>query len=137
MTTLLVAAAVIIEEGRVLLTRRKRGSHLEGVWELPGGKVEPDEDPRQAVERELQEELGIVASARSIACVTFHRYEEVSRSMLLLFYWANRAAESPEPRALDVADFRWASADELDALPFPEADREIVAIVARALSDAR
>src|ERR1700733_927209 len=60
-TTVLVAAAVLIEDGRVLLTQRKPGTHLAGAWEFPGGKVEAGEDPREALRRELREEVGIEA----------------------------------------------------------------------------
>ena len=55
----LVSAGVIIESARVLLSQRKSGTHLAGAWEFPGGKVEPGEDPRDALARELKEELGV------------------------------------------------------------------------------
>ncbi len=120
MSTILVAAAIIVERGRVLLTQRKRGSHLEGMWEFPGGKVEPDEDPKDALARELREELGIDAEVGDIVDVTFHAYE--TKSVLLLFYRATRRASSPEPRALDVAAFEWADPAALDPAKFPPAD---------------
>src|SRR4051812_571287 len=82
--TLLVAAAVVIEGERVLLTQRKVGTHLAGAWEFPGGKVQAGEDPRAALVRELREELGIASVVGEIMEVTFHRYPE--RSVLLLFY---------------------------------------------------
>jgi 8-oxo-dGTP diphosphatase len=122
--TIVVSAAVLIEDGRVLLTRRKAGTHLAGAWEFPGGKVEPGEDPRDGLARELREELGIEATAREILEVTFHRYAE--RAVLLLFYRARRAASSPEPQVLDTAGFRWARAEELDASEFPPADVAIL-----------
>jgi 8-oxo-dGTP diphosphatase len=118
--TILVAAAIIIEDDRVLLTQRKRGSHLEGMWEFPGGKVEADEDPKDALARELREELGIDADVGDIVEVTFHAYE--TKSVLLLFYRATRRAGSPEPRALDVAAFDWADPAALDPAKFPPAD---------------
>lgn len=118
--TLLVAAAVLIEGTRVLLTQRKAGTHLAGAWEFPGGKVRAGEDPRQALVRELREELGIDAVVGEVMEVTFHRYPE--RSVLLLFYETRRAPHSPPPRALDVADYRWAGEDELDEATFPPAD---------------
>ena len=122
--TLLVAAAVLIEAKRVLLTQRKAGTHLAGAWEFPGGKVRAGEDPRHALVRELREELGIDAVVGEVTEVTFHRYTE--RSVLLLFYETHRAPLSAEPRALDVADFRWARADELDEASFPPADVAIL-----------
>ena len=123
-TTLLVAAAVLIEEGHVLLTQRKAGTHLAGAWEFPGGKVRSGEDPRDALVRELDEELGIEAVIGEIMEVTFHRYPE--RAVLLLFYAVERTPRSAEPRALDVAAFRWAEVDELDEAAFPPADVAIL-----------
>jgi len=118
-STILVAAAIIVEGGRVLLTQRKRGSHLEGMWEFPGGKVEEGEDPKDALARELREELGIDIDVGDIVEVTFYKYE--TKSVLLLFYRATRRAGS-EPRALDVAAFDWADRDALDPAKFPPAD---------------
>jgi 8-oxo-dGTP diphosphatase len=122
MKTVVVAAAVTIEEGRVLLTQRKSGTHLAGAWEFPGGKVEAGEDPRDALRRELREEIGVEATVGEIVDVTFHRYDEADKAVLLLFFEAARAPHSPEPRAIDVADVRWAAAEELDDRAFPPAD---------------
>jgi 8-oxo-dGTP diphosphatase len=119
-----VAAAVLIEGGRVLLTQRKAGTHLAGAWEFPGGKVRTGEDPRHALVRELEEELGIATFVGEVMDVTFHRYPE--RSVLLLFYETRRAPQSPEPRALDVAAFRWARGHELEEASFPPADVAIL-----------
>ena len=125
--TLLVAAGVLIEEGRVLLTQRKRGAHLEGAWEFPGGKVEPGEDPRDALVRELKEEIDIDIEAQEIVDVTFHRYPR--KAILLLFFEARRLPGSPDPRALDVADFRWATLADLRDTDFPPADIAVLAKV--------
>ncbi|HEX9297939.1 MAG TPA: 8-oxo-dGTP diphosphatase MutT [Polyangiaceae bacterium] len=133
--TLLVSAAVLIERGRVLLTQRKVGTHLAGSWEFPGGKVNPGEDPRDALARELREELGIEATAGDVLEVTFHPYPE--RSVLLIFYAVQRQPGSPEPQALDAADFRWAAVDQLDDAQFPPADVAILGKVrARLLASA-
>jgi 8-oxo-dGTP diphosphatase len=120
--TVVVAAAVIVEGGRVLLTQRKAGTHLAGAWEFPGGKVEAGEDPREALRRELREEIGIEARVGEIVEVTFHRYEEAEKAVLLLFYEAAREPGSPEVRAIDVAAFRWAGSEELRGEDFPPAD---------------
>jgi 8-oxo-dGTP diphosphatase len=120
--TVLVAAAIIVENGRVLLTQRKAGTHLEGAWELPGGKVEAGEDPREALVRELREELGIEATVGDVVDVTFHRYEDAQKAVLLLFFAAARTHASPEPRAIDVAAIEWASKDALVDARFPPAD---------------
>jgi len=125
--TILVVAGVLVEQGKVLLSQRKRGTHLEGAWEFPGGKVEPDEDPREALARELAEELGIDAEVRDPLEITFHRYP--AKSVLLLFFTAARRPGSPEPRALDVAAVRWAAIDELRDELFPPADVAVLAKV--------
>jgi 8-oxo-dGTP diphosphatase len=115
-----------MEKGRVLLTQRKVGAHLEGLWEFPGGKVESGEDPRDALVRELREEIGIDARVGEAVDVTFHRYEDADKSVLLLFFEATRTDNSKEPEALDVAAFRWADISDLDTLRFPPADGPIV-----------
>ncbi len=122
MKTVLVAAGVLLEEGRVLLTQRKSGSHLEGMWEFPGGKAEAGEDPKDALVRELREELGIETAVDDILDVTFHRYDEADKAVLLLFYRVHRTARSPDPQALDVAAFTWAESVDLDPAKFPPAD---------------
>ena len=130
--TVLVSAAVLVEGGRVLLTQRKRGAHLEGLWEFPGGKVEPGEDPKDALVRELREELGIEVAVGDVVEVTFHRYAE--KSVLLLFYEVARTEGSPEPRALDVAAFEWAGPSELDPSRFPPADVAVLRKVSALLA---
>lgn len=129
MNTLVVSAGVVLEGGRVLLSRRKRGAHLEGRWEFPGGKAEPGEDPRDALRRELEEELGIDVDVGEIVDVTFHRYEDADKAVLLLFFLATRRPGSPEPRALDVAEVTWADASFLDPAAFPPADVAVLAKV--------
>jgi 8-oxo-dGTP diphosphatase len=134
MRTDIVAAGVVIERGRVLLSRRKRGTHLAGRWEFPGGKVEAGEDPRDALKRELHEELGIVTSVGEIVDVTFHRYPEADKAVLLLFFHAVRDAGSPEPQAIDVAEVAWSDASSLDPSSFPPADVAILAKVTALLA---
>ncbi len=125
--TIVVVAAVLVDGGRVLVTQRPAGSHLAGMWEFPGGKVEADEDPRDALERELREELGIETSVGEIVDVTFHRYP--GKSVLLLFYETALLPSSPAPRCLGVADLAWQSASELRDEKFPAADVKVLAKV--------
>jgi 8-oxo-dGTP diphosphatase len=131
--TTLVSAAVILENGRVLLTQRKAGAHLAGKWEFPGGKVLPGEDPRAALRRELVEELGIDAVVGEILEVTFHHYADAEKAVLLLFFEATRTAGSAEPRALDVAAFEWAGAADLEPSRFPPADVAVLGKVGKRL----
>lgn len=118
-----VVAAVIIEDGRVLLTRRGEGTHLAGFWEFPGGKLEEGETAEEALARECLEECGIEVAVGEVLEVTHHRYSE--KEVLLLFHRCERRAG--EVRHLQVADHAWVDASELDAYPLPPADRAIVA----------
>lgn len=136
MQTVIVAAGIVIEDGRVLLSRRKTGTHLEGFWEFPGGKIEAGEDPRAALARELDEELGIATVVGEIVDVTFHRYEDADKAVLLLFFLAARTPASPPPRAVDVAEVAWFEADALDPAVFPPADVAVLAKVRRLLVSA-
>jgi 8-oxo-dGTP diphosphatase len=127
--TVTVAAGVVVEQGQVLLTQRKAGGHLAGMWEFPGGKVEPGEDPRDALRRELREELGIETVVGEIVDVAFHRYDDTDKAVLLLFFEASRVPGSAAPRAVDVAAFEWATAEALVPGRFPPADVAVLAKV--------
>jgi 8-oxo-dGTP diphosphatase len=122
MRTVLVVAAVLVENGRVLVTQRKAGTHLAGAWEFPGGKLLPGEDPRAGLRRELAEELGVDVSVGEIVDVTFHEYKEADKAVLLMFFEAQRTADSRDPEALDVAAFAWFGPGDLDPARFPPAD---------------
>src|SRR4051812_33147949 len=98
MPRVIVAAAVVIQDSRVLLTQRPRGTHLETLWEFPGGKVEEGESPTEALVRELREEIGVEACAKDILDVTFWRYP--SSDVLLLFYLTTFAPDSGPIRHL-------------------------------------
>jgi 8-oxo-dGTP diphosphatase len=130
----IVVAGVLFRGDTVLLTQRKAGAHLEGHWELPGGKIEPREDPRAALVRELREELGIEVIVGRPFEITAHTYAE--KHVLLLFFECELAVGSPEPRALDVADLRFARLGDLDALTFPPADVPVIAEIRRRLAGA-
>ena len=119
----IVAAAVLIREGRVLLTRRAEGQHLAGMWEFPGGKLEPGESPEAALTRECLEECGIEIEVGEILDVTHHRYPE--KDVLLLFYRC--ALRTGAVRNLQVAEHAWVSPDELDRYSLPPADQGVVA----------
>ena len=118
-----VAAAVIIRAGCVLLTRRAEGQHLAGLWEFPGGKLEDGESPEEALARECEEECGIEIAVSEILEVTHYRYPE--KDVLLLFYRCELS--SGEVRHLQVADHAWVTPADLDRYPLPPADEAVVA----------
>lgn len=128
-TTVIVAAAVLEHEGRVLLTRRMEGSHLAGLWEFPGGKVEAGEDPTSTVVRECREECGIELEVRDILDVTFHAYPK--KDVLLLFYACRFAGAPSEVKHLGVADHVWALPSELRSHPLPPPDERVLEKIER------
>ncbi len=117
-----VAAAVIVRDGRVLLTRRMEGQHLAGMWEFPGGKLESGESPEETLVRECREECGVEVEVGDIFEVTHHRYPE--KDVLLLFYRCRLVAG--EVQHLQVADHAWVSPSDLERYPLPPADERVV-----------
>jgi 8-oxo-dGTP diphosphatase len=123
---LVVVAAVIRDrDGRILLTRRPEGSHMAGLWEFPGGKVGPDESPAAALERELEEELGL--QTRTGDPITFAVHEEDRLRILLLFYAVRIVSGRPTPR--EGQQVAWVRPDELGRYPTPPADAALVAML--------
>jgi 8-oxo-dGTP diphosphatase len=117
-----VAAAVVIRDGEVLLTRRAEGQHLAGLWEFPGGKLEQGESPEEALVRECREECDIEVGVGEILEVTHHRYPE--KDVLLLFYRCE--LRSGEVRHLQVADHAWVAPADLGSFRLPPADEKVV-----------
>jgi 8-oxo-dGTP diphosphatase len=123
-----VAAGVIRDgEGRVLIAQRPPGRHLAGGWEFPGGKVAEGESVRDALERELREEIGI--EVRSAEPLVRYRHAYPGRTVLLDVWTI--AEYSGEPRALEGQPLRWESVDRLLEVGLLEADRPIVEVLRR------
>lgn len=108
-----------------VVARRPEGVHLGGQWELPGGRVEPGEDPGDALRRELREELGVEVG--EITPITFSWFAYPERVVLLLFHRAAILPTSPAPRALASTQLRYVSREELLALPLPPANAPLLA----------
>ena len=125
--SVVVSAAVIWRGDELLLTRRREGDSLAGMWEFPGGKLEAGEDPRDTARRECQEECGIEVRVRDILEVAFHRYPE--KDVLLLFYDAEWVAG--EVQHLEVADHAWVLPADLGRYPLPPADVGVVEKIQR------
>ena len=102
----LVVAALVRDGQRVLVSRRRADQPMPLLWEFPGGKVEPGEDPVVALAREVREELGCAVRVGRIHEVVFHAYEAFDLVMLV---YACEIVEG-EPRAVDVAEVAWAEA---------------------------
>jgi 8-oxo-dGTP diphosphatase len=118
-----VVAAVIRDgAGRVLLTRRQEDRHMGGLWEFPGGKVQLDEAPEDALRRELEEELGIIVSVDEP--VIFATHDEPGLRILLLFFAATIEAGAPVAR--EGQKIAWVPPSELAAYPTPPADARLV-----------
>ena len=119
-----VVAAVIEQDDAFLLTLRPDGTHLAGHWEFPGGKVHPAETHAEALRRELFEELDIVGHVGELLHTITHSYPE--KTVELFFY---RCGFSGEPKPMMGQEMRWVPREELSALPFPAADRALIAVL--------
>lgn len=108
---------------RVLITKRKSQQVLGGRWELPGGKIEPDESPQDAVIRELFEEVGIHVQPTQPLPAVEHTYDHAH--IVLLPFICRRVAGLPRP--IEVQDVRWARLDQLPDHDFPEASLPVIA----------
>ena len=128
MKVVLVSAVALIDvDGRILLTQRPEGKSMAGLWEFPGGKVEPGETPEHALIRELQEELGIDTWSSCLAPLTFasHSYEEFH---LLMPLFACRKWEGV-PQGREGQTLKWARVSELRDYPMPPADIPLIAVL--------
>ncbi|TPG55308.1 (deoxy)nucleoside triphosphate pyrophosphohydrolase [Sphingomonas glacialis] len=115
-----VAAAMIDRDGRVLVQLRAPGKAMAGLWEFPGGKIEPGETPEAALVRELAEELGILVAENSLSPLTFASAGLPGRHLLLLLYVCREWGGVPQ--ALDATALAWHAPTELRSLAMPPAD---------------
>jgi len=122
--TLVVAVALIDPDGRVLIARRPPGNVMAGLWEFPGGKIEPGETPETALIRELHEELGITVKPDCLAPYTFASHAYADFHLLMPLYLCRRWDGTPVPR--EHSAIQWVKPRDLianrDAFPMPAAD---------------
>ena len=118
---LIVTAAVIFEKGKVLVAQRREASFHRLLWEFPGGKVRANEEPREALQRELKEELGVEVRVGNLFEVAYHVYPEFP--ILLLVYECS--IERGIPRPMECRDLRWVEIQEMLTLSMPAADEPI------------
>ena len=124
MKPVVVVAAIIERDNAFLLTLRPEGTHLAGHWEFPGGKVHDHETHAEALRREVFEELDSVAVVRDLAHTVTHAYPE--KTVQLFFY---RCDLIGQPKPMMGQEMRWIARGELKALPFPDADRELITLL--------
>lgn len=118
---LVSAAALVDPDGRVLIAQRPEGKAMAGLWEFPGGKVEPGETPEAALIRELREELAIETWASCLAPLSFasHAYPDFH---LLMPLFVCRKWEGGPPRPREHAALKWVRPRDLSRYPMPAAD---------------
>jgi len=125
---MIVAAALVDADGRVLVQQRAAGRAMAGLWEFPGGKIERGESAETALVRELKEELGISTETACLAPAGFGTAPiEDGRELLLLLYVCRKW--SGIPKALDAAALRWVRPLELHDLPMPPADLPLIGLL--------
>jgi 8-oxo-dGTP diphosphatase len=122
--TLVVACALIDADGRVLVAQRPEGKQLAGLWEFPGGKLEPGERPEAALIRELSEELGIVVREPCLAPLTFASYAYEAFHLLMPLYVCRRWEGQPVSR--EGQALKWVRPGKLRSLAMPPADEPLI-----------
>jgi len=124
---LVSAVALIDADGRVLLAQRPAGKSMAGLWEFPGGKVEPGETPEAALIRELQEELGIGTWSSCLAPLTFasHSYDDFH--LLMPLFACRKWEGTPKPR--ENQTLKWVRPNALRDYPMPPADIPLISIL--------
>ncbi|HJW40241.1 MAG TPA: (deoxy)nucleoside triphosphate pyrophosphohydrolase [Rhizomicrobium sp.] len=124
---LVAACALIDPDGRVLIAQRPPGKAMAGLWEFPGGKIEPGERPEETVIRELAEELGIVVSEPCLAPFTFASHLYSDFHLLMPLYVCRRWEGTPMPR--EHSALKWARPRDLAQYPMPPADVPLIAML--------
>ncbi len=125
---LIVAAAALIDrDGRVLVQRRPIETTHGGLWEFPGGKLEPGETPEAALIRELEEELAIAVPCACLSPAAFASASLGGRHLILLLFVARKW--TGVPRAMAASALRWMKPAELHALDMPPADKPLIALL--------
>ncbi len=122
-----IAAALIEKEGRYLIARRPAGAPLAEQWEFPGGKREPGESFEACLKRELREELDVEVEPGPLRAVIHHAYTE--RTVLLHFFDCRIVKGSP--RASAGSEIRYATVEEIERLPIPDANRNLLVALSR------
>lgn len=124
---IVVAAALVGADRKVLLQQRAPGRSMAGLWEFPGGKVEPGEAPETALARELHEELGIEVANQALIPTCFASAPNAGAHMILLLYVCREWGGEPQP--LDASGLKWLAPMEMDPAEMPPADQPLIALL--------
>ncbi len=127
LVVLVSAVALVDADGRVLLAQRPAGKPLAGLWEFPGGKVNPGETPETALIRELAEELGIDVAASCLAPFTFASYTYPDFHLLMPLYVCRKWSGIPSAR--EGQRLTWVRPARLGDYPMPPADKPLIAML--------
>jgi 8-oxo-dGTP diphosphatase len=122
---LVVACALVDADRRVLIAQRPAGKQLAGLWEFPGGKLEPGETPEAALIRELDEELGIATQTACLAPLTFASHSYESFHLLMPLFVCRKWQGTPQNR--EHAALKWVRSQALRDYPMPPADAPLIA----------
>ncbi len=123
--TIRVAAALIFDDqNKIIISRRPEGSHLSGMWEFPGGKIEPGENAEQTLVRELLEELALEIKVGSLYLKNVFEYDE--KFVDIAFYMCTQVDPAQQPQALEANEWKRIRLIELEQYEFPPADKEVV-----------
>ena len=125
---LLVSAAALVDfDGRVLISKRPSKKILGGLWEFPGGKLELNEKPEEALMRELHEELGINTWKSCLAPLSFSYFDYKEFDLLLLLFVCRKWEGIIQPR--EGQELRWVFPKEIQNFPMPEADKPFIPVL--------
>jgi 8-oxo-dGTP diphosphatase len=124
---IVVAAALIDGDGRVLIQQRPPGKNMSGLWEFPGGKVDLGETPEAALVRELSEELGIDVETACLAPAAFASEALGEKHLLLLLYICRKWSGIPQP--LEASALKWVRPNALYSIDMPPADRPLIGLL--------
>lgn len=118
-----VSAGLIRKDDKYLIAKRRKGSHLAGYWEFPGGKLEQGESLQDCLEREIEEELGIKIRAGRVVLTIEYSYPDKTITLHVM----NGSVLSGEPRALECQALKWVETDDLQNYDFPPPDMKVIA----------
>ncbi len=116
------------QQGEILIDRRLNSGEMAGLWEFPGGKIEPNETVEECIQREITEELGILVKVGKQLEVIEHNYPKFI--VTIFFHYCQHISGSPQ--AIECSEFRWVKPTELNHYSFPKANYQIIKLLTSA-----